>query len=117
MYSSQLLDHFEHPRNVGEIAQPDAVATVENPACGDSMTLQLRIVDGRITDARYRVKGCVAAIACGSALTEMIHGRGIDEARHLERQEIVTTVGGLPPASEHASHLAYDALQAALAQL
>jgi nitrogen fixation NifU-like protein len=114
MYSPQLLDHFEHPRHVGELAEPDAAAEVENPACGDVMALQLRIKGGRIAEARYRAKGCVPAIGCGSALVESIVGKTIDEAHNLRREEIVTAVGGLPPASEHASHLAIDVLRAAL---
>ncbi|HTK96007.1 MAG TPA: iron-sulfur cluster assembly scaffold protein [Terriglobales bacterium] len=117
MYSPQLLEHFEHPRNVGELAQPDAEATIDNPACGDVMTLQLRIEDGRIAEAKYRVKGCAAAIACGSALTELIAQRSLADARALRREQIISAVGGLPPASAHASHLAFDALQAVLHQL
>jgi nitrogen fixation NifU-like protein len=116
MYSPQLIDHFEHPRNVGEMVRPDAQARLENPACGDLMTLALRIEDGRIAEARFQAKGCAAAIACGSALTELIIGSSVDEARGLERGAIVAAVGGLPAASEHASHLAWDALQVVLAR-
>lgn len=117
MYSPQLIAHFEHPRNVGELAQPSAAVTVENPACGDVMTLQLRVADGRIAEARFRVQGCVAAIGCGSALTELLVGRTLDAARAVRREDVLAGVGGLPPASEHASHLAFDALQAALKSL
>ena len=117
MYSPQLIDHFQNPRNVGELTGADARARVENPACGDIMTLQLRVADGRIAEARYRVKGCVAAIGCGSALTELITGRTLAEASSLSRETIVKEVGGLPPASEHASHLAIDCLRAALRSL
>jgi nitrogen fixation NifU-like protein len=117
MYSPQLIDHFEHPRNVGELAQPDGAARVENPACGDVMTLHLRIANDRIAEARFRVKGCVAAIGCGSALTEAITERSLVEARVFRREQIVAAVGGLPPASDHASHLAFDALHAALESL
>jgi nitrogen fixation NifU-like protein len=114
MYSPKLLDHFEHPRNAGDIATPGAAATIENPACGDIMTLQLRTANERIAEARFRAKGCVAAIACGSALTELIAGQPLAVARSLKREQIVAAVGGLPPASEHASHLAWDVLQEAL---
>ncbi|MDP9269282.1 MAG: iron-sulfur cluster assembly scaffold protein [Acidobacteriota bacterium] len=117
MYSPQLIDHFEHPRHVGELAAPDAAAEVENPACGDVIALQLKIAGGRIAEARYRAKGCVAAIGCGSALAESIIGRTVNEAQSLSREEIVAAVGGLPPASEHASHLAIDALRAAFMNL
>jgi nitrogen fixation NifU-like protein len=114
VYSARLLDHFEHPRNVGEIANASAAARVENPACGDIMQLTLRIEAGRIKEARYRTRGCVAAIACGSALTEMITGLPLEQARGITREALVQRVGGLPSESQHASHLAIDALTKAL---
>ena len=117
VYSAKLLDHFEHPRNVGEIAGADASARVENPACGDIMQLTLKLAAGRIAEARYRTRGCVASIACGSALTEMLVGLTPAEAAALRRESLVATVGGLPNESTHASHLAIDALRAALKQL
>ena len=117
MYSAKLLDHFEHPRNVGEVADADASARVENPACGDIMQLTLKLTHGRISEARYRTRGCVASIACGSALTEMLIGLTPDEARAVRRETVVSAVGGLPNESVHASHLAMDALQAALKQI
>lgn len=116
-YSPQLLDHFEHPRNVGEIERADAVAEVENPACGDIMRLSLKLEGGRIAQACFRTRGCVPSIACGSALTEMLQGKSVAEARTLRREELVAAVGGLAPESQHASHLALDALAAALNQL
>jgi nitrogen fixation NifU-like protein len=117
VYSAKLLDHFEHPRNVGEIAGADAFAQVENPACGDIMQLTLRLAAGRIAEARYRTRGCVAAIACGSALTEMLVGLTPAEAATLKRDAVVAAVGGLPNESTHASHLAMDALLTALKQI
>ena len=116
-YSPQVIEHFEHPRNVGEAAQPSASAQVENPACGDIMQLSLRVVEGRIAEARFRTKGCVTAIACGSALTELLTGRSVEEAAAIRRQELVDALGGLSRETMHASHLAMDALQAALRQL
>jgi nitrogen fixation protein NifU and related proteins len=117
MYSPQLLDHFEHPRNAGEVANPDASVQIENPACGDILKLTLRIENGRIAEIRFRAKGCVPAMACASALTELVQGRTPQEARRLRRQELVQAIRGLPEASAHASHLAMDALLAALKQL
>jgi len=117
MYSARLLDHFETPRNSGEVPSPDAAVQVENPACGDILKLTLRVIDGRIAEIRFRAKGCVPSMACGSALTELLQGRPVEEARQLRRQEIVKAVGGLPKASSHASHLAMDALAAVLKQL
>jgi nitrogen fixation NifU-like protein len=117
MYSPQVLDHFEHPRNAGTIADADASARIENPACGDVLELTLKVDRGRIAEIRFRAKGCVAAMACGSAVTELVHGKSLDEARKLSREELLRAVGGLPQASSHASHLAMDALQAVLQQL
>jgi len=117
MYSGQVLDHFERPRNAGTIADADSSARVENPACGDVLELTLRIAEGRIAEIRFRAKGCVAAMACGSALTELVQEKSLDEARRLTREELLRAVGGLPPASAHASHLAMDALDVALRQL
>jgi nitrogen fixation protein NifU and related proteins len=117
MYSPQLLDHFEHPRNPGEVAHPHASAQVENPACGDILKLTMQVKDGRITGIRFRAKGCVPAMACGSALTELVKGRTVAEARSLTRQDLAEAVGGLPEASIHASHLAIDALTAVLKQI
>ena len=116
-YSPQLLDHFEHPRNVGEIEGADAVAEVENPACGDILRLSLKLDAGRIVQARFRTRGCVPSIACGSALTELLQGKSVAQARAIRREELVAAVGGLENASVHASHLALDALAAALRQL
>jgi nitrogen fixation NifU-like protein len=117
MYSSQILDHFEHPRNAGEIANPDAKARVENPACGDILELSLKMQDGRIGEIRFRAKGCVPAMACGSALTELVREKTLQEARQLTREEVVAAVGGLPEASSHASYLAMDALVSVLNKL
>ena len=88
-------------------------ARVENPACGDILELSLRISEGRITEIRFRSKGCVPAMACGSALTELVIGKTVEEALRLNREKVVLAVGGLPETSVHASHLAIDALAAA----
>ena len=117
MYSPELLDHFEHPRNAGAIAEPDSAARIENPACGDILELTLKLEGGRIRAIGFLAKGCVASMACASAVTELARGRTLAEARQLSRQELVESVGGLPPASMHATHLALDALNAALDRL
>lgn len=117
MYSLQLLDHFEHPRNPGEVANPDVTVQVENPACGDILKLTMKVANGHIAEICFLAKGCVPAMACGSVLTELVKGRTIDGARRLRREELVRAVGGVPEASAHASHLAMDALAAALGQL
>jgi nitrogen fixation NifU-like protein len=110
MYSAQVLDHFEHPRNAGEVAKADASAQIENPACGDVLKLTVRVREGRIEEMRFLAQGCVSAIACASLLTELVQGRTIREARQLRREDLVQAIGGLPQASQHASHLALDTL-------
>jgi len=117
MYSPQLLDHFQNPRNAGEIADADATAEIENPACGDVLRLTLKLNEGRITEARFKAKGCVAAIACGSVLTELIAGKTLPDALTLQRADVSVAVGGLPQASTHAAQLALDVLAAALRRI
>jgi nitrogen fixation NifU-like protein len=114
MYSATLLDHFQHPRNAGELSGANAIAEIENPVCGDVLRLTLKIIDGRIGEIRFKAKGCVASMACASALTELAHGKSLDEARAMRRDQIIDAVGGLPQASAHAAQLALDALFAAL---
>ena len=117
MYSLEVLDHFQNPRNAGDVEAPDASAQMENPACGDILKLTLKLEGERIADIRFRAKGCVPAMACGSALTELVKGRTLEEARRLSREELVRRVGGLPDASVHASHLAMDTLRSLLQEL
>jgi len=117
MYSPQIIEHFEHPRNVGELKPADADVTVENPACGDVMRLMLKTSQGRITAAHFQTRGCVASIACGSWLTETLRGKSLAEAARLERQEVVAALGGLSNETMHASHLVIDALAQALRKL
>jgi nitrogen fixation NifU-like protein len=117
MYSAQLLDHFQNPRNAGELSDADGTAEIENPACGDVLRLTLKVGAGRITEVRFKAKGCVAAIACGSALTELIVGKTLNEAHKLRREDVIAAVGGVPQASTHAAQLALDALSAAVTQI
>jgi nitrogen fixation NifU-like protein len=122
VYSPELLDHFQNPRNAGQIDAPDASAQLENPACGDILELSARLektkLEGtRIAEIRFRAKGCVPAMACGSAITEIVKGKTVEEARLVSREELVRKIGGLPQASAHASHLAMDTLAALLGNL
>jgi len=122
MYSAQVLDHFQNPRNPGEVSDPDAIAEIENPACGDMLRLTLKIEAGRIAEIRFKAKGCVASIACASALTELVRGRAVDEVRLQNGgssigQKLIAALGGLPQASTHAAQLALDALSTALSTL
>jgi nitrogen fixation NifU-like protein len=117
MYSPQLLDYFQNPRNAGDVENPDATVQIENPACGDVLRLSVRIQDGRVADIRFRAKGCVPAMACGSALTELVAGKSVQDVRGLKRETLIKAVGGVPEASSHAGHLAMDALAALLKKL
>lgn len=113
-YSDKVMDHFMHPRNMGEIEDPSGVGEVGNPACGDVMRLYLKIEDGKIIDAKFKTFGCGAAIASSSMTTELIKGKTIDEALRISNEAVAEALGGLPPAKKHCSVLAEEALQAAL---
>jgi len=116
MYSARLLDHFQNPRHAGDVVGADGTAQIENPVCGDTLRLSVKISSGRIAEVRFKAKGCVPAMACASALTELVRGKTVDEARTLDRDTIIAAVDGLPQASTHAAQLALDALRAALSQ-
>jgi nitrogen fixation NifU-like protein len=114
MYSPQLLDHFEHPRNSGELPGADAQVRIENPVCGDILELAVNMEAGRMAEIRFRAKGCVPTMACASAMTELAQGRTAHEASTISREDVARAVGGLPQASGHAAQLAIDALKAVL---
>lgn len=117
MYSPQVLDHFEHPRNAGELEQPTAVVEVTNPVCGDVLRLAARVEGGRVVAARFKIMGCVTATACGSLLTEWMQNQPLAALERITYQSISEALGGLPPATLHGAQLAQDALRALLAQL
>jgi nitrogen fixation NifU-like protein len=108
------MEHFANPRNMGDMDEPSAVGNVGNPACGDMMRLYLKIVDGKIVDAKFKTFGCGAAIASSSMLTEMLKGKTLEEAMKISNQEVVDALGGLPPAKIHCSVMAEEALKAAM---
>lgn len=114
MYSPQLLDHFQNPRNAGDLPGADSTVEIENPVCGDVIRLSVKIRSGRITDIRFKAKGCVPSMACASAMTELAAGKTVAEAISLGRASLIAAVGGLPQASAHAAQIALDALMAAL---
>ena len=113
-YSDAVHEHFDNPRNIGVIESADGAAEVSNPACGDIMQLTLRILDGRITEARFKTMGCPAAIAAGSVTTELLIGRSVNEPTPLTRAEVNEALGGLSPQKVHTSVLAEDAVKAAV---
>ena len=116
MYSEKVLDHFHRPRHAGEIAEPTAVVEVSNPVCGDVMRLWVLVRDGRIADVKFKVAGCVPAVACGSWLAETILGRRV-MGLTLSPEQIEEGLDGLPPASKHAAALASDALKRILEKI
>lgn len=116
-YSEKVLEHFEHPRNVGDLSSPDAEVKLEHPVCGDVMNLAVKLEAGCIQEVRYRTRGCVASIAAGSCLTEMMRGKSLTEVSALRREQLVEALGGLPNASIHATHLAMDVLAEVLKKL
>ena len=117
MYSETVLDHFHNPRNVGEIAEATVVVEASNPVCGDLMKLWAVVREGRIQEVKFKVAGCVPSVACGSWLTEAILSKSIEELSALTPDEIISGLGGLPPASRHAAVLAVDALKRLLEQI
>jgi nitrogen fixation protein NifU and related proteins len=114
MYSERLLEHFQNPRNVGELAPPALTVEVENPACGDILRLSVRFEGEQAAEVRYKVRGCTASIAAGSALTEWIAGKSREQLAHFRPAAIEAAIGGLPPESKHAAVLCADGLRALL---
>jgi nitrogen fixation protein NifU and related proteins len=115
MYTEKVMDHFQNPRNVGEIENADGVGTEGNPTCGDLMTIYIKVEDNIITDVKFKTFGCGAAIATSSMITEMAVGKTIEEALKITRNDVADELEGLPPVKMHCSNLAADALKAAIA--
>jgi nitrogen fixation NifU-like protein len=114
MYSPVVVDHFSNPRNAGIIEDADGEASVENPACGDTVKLYLKVEGNRIREIRFQTFGCSAAIAASSMVTEMVKGKTLDEALSLSNTAVADALGGLPPSKMHCSHLAANALHCAV---
>lgn len=115
IYSEKVIDHFQHPRNVGKIDDADGVGEVGNAKCGDIMKMYLKVDDnGIITDVKFNTYGCASAIATSSMATELIKGKSIDEALELSNKAVVEALDGLPPVKLHCSVLAEEAVRAAV---
>jgi nitrogen fixation protein NifU and related proteins len=114
MYTEKVMDHFQNPRNVGEIPDADGVGTEGNPVCGDLMTIYIKVKDNIITDIKFKTFGCGAAIATSSMITEMAVGKTIEEALKITRNDVADELDGLPPIKMHCSNLAADALKTAI---
>ena len=117
MLSEKLLDHFQNPRNTGELPGATAVVEVSNPVCGDLLRLAVIVENGVVREARFLCRGCAASIASGSVLTEKIIGRNASEVKAIDAAAIASELGGLPSASFHAAQLAEDAARAIAAKM
>ena len=111
MYSSKVLDHFHHPRNVGEIDDATHVIEMTNPVCGDLLKLWVVVRDGTVTDVKFKTAGCIPAIACASWLTEQMRAKPLADLSGVTPEHIEAALDGLPSASHHAAVLAADALR------
>jgi len=114
LYSPVAVDHFMDPRNIGAVETPDGKGSDTNPACGDRTTITVRVRHGVIAEARFRTFGCVAAIASGSVLTELVTGRTVEGARALGPADVIAALGGLPERKEGCALMAIGALRGAL---
>ena len=114
LYTETVMDHFTHPRNVGEIPDADGVGEVGNAKCGDIMKMYLEIKDDRIEDVKFETFGCGSAIASSSMATEMIKGKTIDEALAVTNRQVVDALGGLPAHKLHCSVLAEESIKSAI---
>lgn len=114
MYSEKVMDHFSNPRNVGEVETPSGTGMVGNPACGDIMKLTIKVENDVITDVKFKTFGCGAAIATSSMVTELVKGKGLDDAEKVSNNTVAEALDGLPPVKMHCSNLAADALHAAI---
>lgn len=117
MYSEQLLDHFQNPRNPGELGAPAVTVQAHNPACGDVLQLSVEFVAGTVTRVRFKAKGCTASIAAGSALTEWMQGKSRAELGQITVEMVEAAVGGLIPESKHAAVLCVDGVRLVLSKL
>lgn len=114
MYSEKVMDHFLHPRNVGEVENANGTGEVGNPLCGDIMHFSLLIKDNVIKDVKFKTFGCGAAIATSSMVTEMVKNKTVEEALKITNQAVAEALDGLPAIKMHCSNLAADALHAAI---
>ncbi len=114
MYSNKVMDHFQNPRNVGEITNADGVGEIGNARCGDIMKLWIKVKDGRVVDAKFKTFGCGAAIATSSIITELVIGKTLEEAESISHKAVAEALDGLPPLKMHCSNLAADALKKAI---
>ncbi|MBT6956222.1 iron-sulfur cluster assembly scaffold protein [archaeon] len=116
-YTKAVFDHFQNPRNMGEIEDADGVGTVGNPSCGDVLKVMLKVDGDKISDVKFQTFGCAAAIASSSMMTTLVKGKKISEAKKITNKDVAAALGQLPPIKVHCSNLAADALQKAIGDL
>jgi nitrogen fixation NifU-like protein len=114
MYNQKVMDHFNNPRNTGEIENPDGTGHVGNPVCGDVMEIYIKVKANIITDVKFKTFGCGAAIATSSMVTEMVKGKTLEEALKISNKAVAEALGGLPAIKMHCSVLAEEALSSAI---
>ena len=114
LYSDKVMDHFQHPRNVGKMDDADGIGEVGNAKCGDIMRMYIKVKDGIITDCKFNTFGCGSAIATSSMATELIKGKSVKDALKLSNQAVVEALDGLPAHKIHCSVLAEEAIRAAV---
>lgn len=114
MYSDKVIEHFQNPRNVGDIPDYDGMGKVGSPVCGDMMEVYIKVEDGRLADVKYKTFGCGAAVASGSMGTEMVKGKTIEEAMKITDMQVAEALDGLPEEKLHCSNLAADGIRTAI---
>lgn len=114
LYTKKVMDHFMHPKNMGEMKDPDGVGIAGNPRCGDEMHMYIKVKDNKITDIKFKTFGCASAIATTSVTTELAKGKTLEEALNISKELVAEELDGLPPIKMHCSNLAADALKAAI---
>ena len=114
-YTKAVFEHFQNPRNMGEMKDADGVGTVGNPSCGDVLKVMLKVKDDKIKEIRFQTFGCAAAIASSSMMTTLVKGKSLDDAKKITNKDVAKALGQLPPIKVHCSNLAADALKSAIA--
>lgn len=114
MYNETVMEHFQNPKNTGEIENADGIGSVGNPTCGDVMKIYIKVSDGCLAEVRYKTFGCAAAIACSSMASILVTGKTIEQALTLTREEVAEALKGLPEEKMACSNLAPDAIRAAI---
>ena len=114
-YTKAVFEHFQNPRNMGEMKDADGIGTVGNPSCGDVLKVMIKVSDDSISDIKFQTFGCAAAIASSSMMTTLVEGKSLDFARKVSNKDVARALGQLPPIKVHCSNLAADALKSAIA--